>query len=206
LVDVYFNTNATLLDKIAVNKLIDAKLPRLSVSFEGYTKKVYEKYRVGSDFDKVVKNIEHLQMTKALKEIFYPYLRIQTVLLPELKRYVSGYVKFWQQIADEVGFLDYQPRVEKYKFKKSNWACQQLWQRMGVLVDGTIIPCNHDERKLNALGNIKDTTIYEAWHSNKMNLMRQQHKIGASHFCESCRICYLRHSEILKEEQNDSGS
>ena len=199
LIDVYFNTNATFLGEKNARKLIDAKLDRFSVSFEGYTKKVYERYRVNSDFRLVVNNIKRMQQIKKDLGVNYPKIRVQTVLLPELKKNIDNYIDFWKPIADEVGFLDYQPRTEKFEVLKSKWCCQQLWQRMGILVDGTIIPCNHDERKLMSLGNIRDTSIYDAWHSDTMQAMSNNHKIGISHAIPSCRICYLRESEILKE-------
>jgi len=200
LVDVYFNTNAFFLDEDKARKLIDAKLDRFSVSFEGHNKAVYEKHRIGSNYEKVVSNIKKMQKIKQDLGVNYPKIRIQTVLLPEIKDYIDEYIEFWKPIADEVGFLDYQPRVEKSKVLKSNWCCPQLWQRMGILVDGTIIPCNHDERKLNELGNVRDTKIYDAWHSLEMNVTRAHHIMGNSHAIPSCKICYLRESEILKEK------
>lgn len=206
LVDVYFNTNAVLLDEKIANSLIDAKLDRLSISFEGYTKDIYERYRVGSDFDLVLNNIKNIQKLKHEYHVDYPKIRIQTVLLPELKSSIKLYIKFWKDIVDEVGFLDYQPRVEKRDMLIFDWSCCQLWQRMGILVDGTIIPCNHDERKLIQLGNVNDVSIREAWFSNKMNEMRELHKSGKSHLIKSCKDCYLRVSEIMKEKENDSSS
>ena len=206
LIDVYFNTNAVLLNKRLANRLIDAKLDRLSISFEGCTKKVYESYRVGSDFDLVVNNIETIQEIKRKRHVDYPKIRVQTVLLPELKKDIKSYIEFWKAKVDEVGFLNYQPRVEKRDNLMSDWSCCQLWQRMGILVDGTIIPCNHDERKLMQLGNIADISIRDAWLSDKLHEMRKLHEAGKSHLVKSCKDCYLRESEIIKENKNDSGS
>lgn len=201
LIDVYFNTNAVLLNEKTANSLIDAKLDRLSISFEGYTKDVYERYRVGSDFDLVVNNIKAIQEFKKERHVNYPKIRIQTVLLPELKSDIESYIEFWKDKADEVGFLDYQPRVEKRSELISDWSCCQLWQRMGILIDGTIISCCHDERKLMQLGNITDVSIHDAWLSKKIHEMRELHKAGKSHLIESCKDCYLRESEIMKRKE-----
>lgn len=203
ILDIYFNTNGKLLNKKIAKELIDIGLNRISISFEGYTKEVYERYRVGSDFDTVVNNIKEIQALKNKLSVSHPKIRIQTVLLPELKKDMDNYVSFWKDIVDEVGFLDYQPRVDKRDVLISDWSCSQLWQRMGVLVDGTIIPCNHDERKIMELGNIDTTSIQDAWHSNKIDYMRMLHKKNKSHIVKSCRNCYLRNSEIMKEENNE---
>ena len=54
ILDVYFNTNATLLTEALVHQLIDAGLDRISISFEGITKEAYEAYRAGAKYDKVI--------------------------------------------------------------------------------------------------------------------------------------------------------
>jgi radical SAM protein with 4Fe4S-binding SPASM domain len=206
LIDVYFNTNGYFLNDENARKLIDSGIDRISLSVDGYTKSMYEKHRVGSSFKKVVSNVKNLRRLKKIMNIDYPKVRIQTVLLPKIKIKLRQYIDFWKPMCDEIGFLDYQPRVEKSKTLKSKWYCSQIWQRIGILVDGTIIPCNHDERKIMSLGNIRDTTIYDAWHSLNLHVMRLYHKTGYSHSVPSCKICYLRESEILKERKNDSSS
>lgn len=207
LIDVYFNTNATLLNGARARKLIAAGLDRISISIEGHTKEVYEKYRVGSNFETVVDNITRLQRLKNELGVTYPKVRVQTVLLPELSDQIDEYVAFWTEIVDEVGFLDYQPRIDKRDPLISDWSCCQLWQRMAILVDGTIIPCNHDEKKIMQLGTINEVSIHDAWHSKKLNKMRLKHKVGNAHLIPSCNDCYLRASEIRKEkDKNDSSN
>ena len=84
LIDVYFNTNAMLLDGNMAKKLIDAGLDRLSISFEGYTRDVYEKYRLGSKFDTVLQNIDSMMELKQKFGVAHPKIRVQTVMLEEL--------------------------------------------------------------------------------------------------------------------------
>ena len=90
IMDVYFNTNAVRLNESAIRSLIDAGLDRISISFEGYTQEVYEKYRVGAKFNHVVKNIEMLRDIKKELGTEKPLVRIQTVLVPELKDHSKG--------------------------------------------------------------------------------------------------------------------
>src|SRR3990170_5316515 len=73
-----------------------------------------------------------------------------------------------------------------------------VWQRMAIWWDGTIMPCNHDDNGLISLGNVSKTTIRNAWHSEKMNYIRETHKKGMAHEIPACDGCYLRDSEILK--------
>lgn len=198
LIDVYFNTNAMFLDKDMAGSLIDAGLDRISISAEGYAKDVYEQYRVGSDFEKVLSNIVNLQKEKKKRGVMHPKVRVQTVLLDEIKKDIEAYRKFWHKIADEVAYLDYKEMKERKKKLAFPWACPQIWQRMQVWWDGTMVPCNHDDEAGLRLGNIKEITIKEAWSSDFLNSLREKHKKGLAHQIPSCDGCYLRDSEIRK--------
>ena len=198
LIDVYFNTNAVLLTEDVSRKLIDSGLDRLSISIEGYTKEVFEKYRVGAEFETVLSNIENMQSLKKRLGVQHPKIRVQTVMLPDIKPIFEDYKKFWSQRADEVGFLDCKEMKNKKTGLKYLWACPQIWQRMAIWWDGTILPCNHDDDGLLALGNVADVSIKETWHSNKLSNIRNIHKKGVAHKIKACDGCYLRDSEILK--------
>ena len=203
LIDVYFNTNAILLGEDVAKKLIDSGLDRLSISFEGYTKSVYEKYRIGANYEKVLSNIENIQSLKRKLGVEHPKVRIQTVMLPELEETFDEYKKFWAERVDEVGFLDYKEMKIKKRNIKYPWACPQIWQRMAIWWNGTILPCNHDDDGLLVLGNVRTSTIKEVWNSNKLNNIREMHKKGNAHEIQACDGCYLRDSEILKLQEKE---
>ncbi len=59
--DVFFNTNATLLTKEKSIALINAGLDRMTVSFEGCEPEMYERSRVGAKFQQVVDNVVRLR-------------------------------------------------------------------------------------------------------------------------------------------------
>jgi len=203
LIDVYFNTNAILLTEEVSRKLIDTGLDRLSISFEGYTKDVYEKYRVGAKYEVVLENIEKLQQLKSKLGVRHPKVRIQTVMLPEISAIFDKYKDFWCQRADEVAFLDYKEMKEKKKGKQHPWVCPQIWQRMAIFWDGTILPCNHDDDGLLTLGNVNKVSVKEAWNSEKLNNIRNMHKQGVAERIPACEGCYLRDSEITKRREKD---
>lgn len=198
LIDVYFNSNAMLLTDDIARKLIDAGLDRLSISFEGITKDVYEKYRVGAKYETVLSNIEKIQLLKKKLGVEHPKIRIQTVMLPEIENTFEEYKRFWSKVADEVGFLDYKEMKVKKKGVKYPWACPQIWQRMAVWWDGTILPCNHDDDGVLAFGNIHEVSIKDLWRSLFLNDIRDKHRNGMAHTVPACDGCYLRDSEILK--------
>ena len=198
--DVYFNTNGVLLTDPVIRDLIDAGLDRISVSFEGYEKEVYERYRVGSEFGKVVGNITRLREIKEELGVEKPLVRMQTVLVPELQGKEKEYAAFWSPRVDEVAYLD-------MKDEEGNpdhcgiidpWACPQLFQRMTITWEGTLLPCVHDIYEWMAFGNIRDMSIREVWQSGNEREYRELHRTGNAHLIRSCDRCPLRENEIRK--------
>ena len=201
LIDVYFNTNAILLKEETAEALIEAGVDRISISIEGYNKDVYEKFRVGGDFERVFSNIKKLKEVKKRKCSEKPKIRIQTVLLNELSKDLNNYANFWSPFADEICYIDYKEESDsslRMKDLEYPWACHQLWQRMIIWWDGTILPCNEDDRGQFALGNIRDRSIKSAWDSIYHGILREKHIAGKSHEIPVCNTCYLRDSEIKK--------
>ena len=201
LIDVYFNTNAMLLDEQVAEALIDAGLDRISISMEGYTKDVYEHYRVGGNFEKVKANIACLRELRTKKNSQTPKIRIQSVRLPEVVAEQDNYVDYWRQYADEICFIDYKEEKDsslRLSGVEYPWSCHQIWQRMVVWWDGSIMPCNEDDRGQLTLGNIMNRSIKSAWDSVYHGLLREKHRMGKCHEIPVCNTCYLRDSEIKK--------
>lgn len=201
LIDVYFNTNALLLDESMAERLIDAGLDRISVSFEGTTREVYERNRVGSSHERVLANLAGLQELKRRRGVSHPRLRVQTVKLPEID--LEEYRRFWTERADEVAYLDYKEMKERRQGVVDPWVCPQLWQRLGVMYDGTIIPCNHDDDALLKLGDANRDRLRDCWHSAALTELRRRHRAGEAHLLPGCDGCYLRDSEIRKSREED---
>lgn len=199
-IDIYFNTNGMLLTEKTILRLIDAGLDRISVSVEGTDPESFERERRGAKFSKILQNIDHLMELRAQKGVKHPKVRVQTVALPGID--LAEYAEYWQPHCDEVAAIDYKEAEELERNKSledSDWACPQLWQRMTIEWDGTVIPCNNDDYRLLSPGNGKDKTIYDCWHDAAVNEARELHKQGKSHMVKACNGCPWRTTQILKK-------
>ena len=198
--DVYFNTNAVRLTEPVIRALVDAGLDRISISFEGFEKPVYESYRVGARFEQVVGNIETLKRVKEELGSAKPLVRIQTVLVPELAGREKEYAAFWAPRADEVAYLDMKDEEGNpdHRGIVSDWACPQLWQRMTITWDGKILPCVHDIYEWMSFGNVLDMSIKDAWRSAREEGFRCLHRTGKAHEIPACDRCPLRENEVSK--------
>lgn len=201
--DVYFNTNATMLTERAVHALIDAGLDRISVSFEGITRDVYEANRVGAKYEKVVENIRALRRIRDGRGVAHPQIRLQTVLLPELREQFGDYVAFWKDVADEVAYLDHRREgpLDDHRGAVAGWSCPFLWQRMVILWDGTLLPClmhGVNDFTLLSLGNVQEIRIRDAWLGEATRRYRELHQRGQAHTLEACDRCSYRAMELEK--------
>jgi len=199
ILDVYFNTNAMLLTKEMSLSFIYAGLDRISISVEGIDPVVFERERKGANFARILQNIDTLiELREQRNYGDYPKVRVQTVRLPGLD--LNEYVEFWQSHCDEVAAIDYKDVKNRNMHLIDNyWACPQLWQRMTIEWDGTIMPCNNDDFRYLSLGNLKEKNIYECWHNTIVKWARILHEKGMSHLLESCNGCPWRTAQILKE-------
>ena len=77
---VHINTNATTLRDKQAALLLDAKLDKLTVSFDGADKETYERMRVGAKFDLTLKNVRSFLLEKKRRNLTYPYTVIQVIL------------------------------------------------------------------------------------------------------------------------------
>ena len=201
IIDVFFNTNAVFLTEEKAKMLIDTGLDRLTISFEGFDKTVYERNRVGANFEEVVANVERLRSLRDKLGVSKPKIRVQTVLIPELKDCMDNYVAFWEDRVDQVSYNDMEPSVDtvlqRIKQVKSTWICPFPYQRMTIMWDGTVTACKNDYNGKLALGNINHDSLEKCW-IHSLKTLREQHRKGLAHEIQACRECPLRLSELTK--------
>ena len=161
-VEVMFNTNATLLDEERARKLVQAGLDRIICSIDGHTPEVYNAIRVfphgPGEFDTVLKNIRGLRRIRDELGSETPFIRVQMVDMPENRNYVQEYTKFWlENGADAVAVdehMDYfsefvelsrsREEAEKKVRVYPEFRCEQPWQRLFVLYSGKVTMCCGD--------------------------------------------------------------
>lgn len=196
--DIYFNTNGMLLDETMCRRLIEAGLDRISISIDGTTAEAYEGVRLGAKFDLLLCNLETLIQLKKEYNVTYPKIRIQTVKFPYTD--ADAYKEKWQEYADEIAMVDYKDESIRNKSLRGKWACPQLWQRMTIEWDGTVLGCNNDDPRNINLGNAADRTIYDCWHDEALMKIRQLHMNGLSHEVLDCNGCPWRTAQFGKKE------
>lgn len=196
LIDVALNTNGTLMtEKLAV-ALLDAGLDRISFSIDGLYE-YYETHRWRSEFwDVSAKVIRFFELRTARN--YRTKIRVQTVRLPDLDLF--DYKEFWEDFCDEVGVVDLKDMTRREYGVKGAWVCPQPWQRLSVLWDGAILPCNHDDQEFGRLGYFPEMPLKKAWHGAGMRMVREAQRSGRAELVAACNGCFLRTAELKREK------
>ncbi len=201
IVDAFFNTNAMLLTEEKAKMLVDSGLDRLTVSCEGFEKEIYERNRLGANFEEVLANIEGLRKIREKMGSKKPKIRIQAVLIPELKERLDEFIAFWKDKVDQVSYNEMLDNIPGgIKPIRSSWICPFPYQRITIMWDGSITICYNDFYGKLVMGNIHSKSIRDCWVSSLEDL-RRIHREERAHEIEACAECPLRMNELKKHAE-----
>ena len=114
IIEVIINTNGTNLDEKKENELIDSGLDQLIYSFDGGTKKTYEKMRPGrfkkNNFEDVYNNIKNFDKIKKNKKSKFPITKIQMIMTKDTRNEVEDFYSLFNDIVDDVTITQYNER------------------------------------------------------------------------------------------------
>ena len=83
--------------------------------------------------------------------------------------------------------------------------CAGLWNTPMVHVDGSVTTCCLDEHMENRIGNLRESSLQELWHGERMNRWRVAHMEGR--FADSgplCTRCNWRSAGAYPADKADS--
>tara|TARA_X000000950_G_scaffold287389_1_gene399471 strand:- start:1351 stop:2694 length:1344 start_codon:yes stop_codon:yes gene_type:complete len=114
ILETIINTNATQLTEKLAEKLINSGLDLIIYSFDGGSKKTYEKMRPGrfkkNTFEKVYENIKNLKKIKEKLSSNLPYTKIQMILTKETSKEVDSFFDYFSDYVDDVTTTPYTER------------------------------------------------------------------------------------------------
>jgi len=197
ILEVMFNTNGLLLTPQKTQELVEVHLDYLIVSIDGATKETYEKIRAGGDFDLLKNNLEYFVKYRRERSLRKPLIRLQYVEMRENTHEVSAYLEMWRDKVDVMTVNRYSNRVncearlvlDMKQIGRAN--CYHPWRRMSIDWKGNAQICCGDWQNLCVLGNCREKTIYEMWHSEQFNEHRRKLKALRLDEIPCCRGCFV---------------
>jgi len=191
------STNAHYLTDENSKKTIESGLDKLIISIDGTTQDTYEQYRVGGQLEKVIagtKNI--LKWRKELKSKS-PHVVFQFLVVKPNQHQIDDVYRLAEELGvDEVALKTAQvydfengneliPTIEKYSRYAQNsggkWQiknkllnqCWRMWSGCVITWDGLVVPCCFDKDAKHQLGDLKQHSFKEIWHSEKYYAFRK---------------------------------
>jgi radical SAM protein with 4Fe4S-binding SPASM domain len=199
IMDLMFNTNATLLTEKMAYDLLESGLDDIFFSIDSIIPEKYNKIRVGADYDQVIENIKSFMKIKNEGNYKHVQTRTSMVVLPGTKQSeLDEYVKFWLPIVGIVGFdewIDHSTKRKELNDYNPNFICAQPFQRLFIMHEGTCTPCCVDATRGYPLGHVQEQSITEIWHGEKLTKMREAQTSGNYRSIEICKKCYIPFSK-----------
>ena len=192
------STNGHYLSENNCHSLINSGLKKITVSLDGSTQDVYEKYRVGGKMEKVLSGLKLLvQKRKELKRRF-PVIVIQFLVF----KYNEHQINEIRVLSKEIGvdrlelksaqiyhdekmgeLMPANPAYSRYKENKDGSYslknrpfnhCWRSWHSCVLTWDGLLLPCCFDKKGEYAFASLKDNKFEKIWKSNEFNHFRYQ--------------------------------
>lgn len=203
------HTNGLLLDKQYIEELCEAGIDRVVISLQGLDGDAYYKEcGVKIDFERFYYHLKYFYQKKRDTQIHIKIVdeavgderdRFYEMFSPIADRvFVESVVPLWTDLDMKTG------EVEKNKYGdtfKVQQCCPLVFYTINVLPDGTIYPCSHIRPPFK-LGNVKETTIYEAWNgAQKKTFMKDMLESGRFKM-EACKNCYIPQNTVMTPEDS----
>lgn len=213
---VSFPTNLSLkLDEASIDKLVKSRLDSLLVSLDGASEESYSKYRVGGNFELVLRNVRAIADAKQKYGFKRPKITWKFVIFDHNKHELDIVRKRHK----EYGFDDFEfvpdaysdeskENAQRYNedMRKSGKGCYWLWHAMIIRWDGEIYPCCRISEPFH-LGNAIQDNVREIWRSKKYRALRKGFS-GKGHQPDMnyiCRYCLGYDSGSSEGAENQTG-
>ena len=194
--EIKTNTNGTYLNEEICHAIFKNNVTQVVVSSDHYIKEDYERLRLGSNFEKVVKNVD---MLFNIRKEHYPdsltEIRISGI---DNERNLDRkkFKEFWIKRSDHVtaGFpLERWNTYENNVLPDIKDPCENLWDRMYVWFDGKVNPCDADYKSYLSYGNAKEYSLKELWNNKINSNIRNNHlnnKRNELNPCDRCGVTF----------------
>lgn len=199
-------TNGSKLELDFFKKMVDAGIDWITISVDGLDEE-YEKIRKPLKFNETFEKIKNMSLYKKENNLNKPVIKIQS-LWPSIKKNPEKFYNTFKPITDLIAFnplIDYLQKDADIVYI-DNFSCPQLYQRIVVGADGSVMMCSNDEENSHIIGDAKTTTIYDIWHGDKLNKVRELHlREDGYKNIDVCKRCYLPRETETNESAEVNG-
>lgn len=209
--EIMLNSNGNY-DVSLTEKMINAGLTWLSISLDAINPETYKRVRAGGDYYRAYATA--IDMCRFVDKINAQVSFVRQKLNNEEEK---SFVEFWKRMpVQKIVLGDFYNPGELIKNDKAfvvltytkpeKFSCPQIFQRILIWNDGKMFPCcqSFEGPEDLFLGNLKETNIFDAWHSEKMKNIRGCHATGDYQKVSTCSRCAYPKQKIQLSVENIS--
>jgi len=203
----YIITNGSVLNSKRAQKILEAGLDEMRVSFYGMGSDTYNTVMQGLDFEKTRDGL--LKFIKLRDELkFKTKIQISYLTLPENAKDEQHFKEYWEPLVDAIEIWrphnfgdgrDYRDREDEVRLKDKVTCGRPSTGALQIQWDGEVIPCCYDYNNKIILGNAFEQPILEVLNEKKYRLLRYAHDnglFGIFPYCDQCDQL-LPHADAL---------
>ena len=192
--DVILNTNGNLVNEDVARKLIQTRVDAIYFGIDAFSAETYSKFRVGGNYERVVRNVNYLLDLKGKMGVDRPRIVCQYVLMEGNEGEVDGFMKYWTSRGATVKV---RPKVSwagavkaENVDRRDRHPCYWGMQSFNVLYDGRVVLCAVDYDGRFVAGDISKQSIWDVWNSELKRKVRDIMLAGKweglPSFCRDC--------------------
>jgi len=197
--NVYFATNGTIMDREWAEKLIDCRVSKIMISLDAATKETYDYMRGrGRVFPTVEENIERLIKIRDQRGLDWPKVRVNFLKTKDNIHEAERFIEKWEDTVDMIGFQDLvalpdqqtgEDIMPMYSNRLDTFKCSFPFKLMVVDGYGQILPCCTFSGREMPLGEISEMSLKEAWDSKQMTQLKTLQEEGRYEENPVCKHC-----------------
>lgn len=181
-VAVSFPTNLSLtLNEEKISRLVSSGVDAIFISLDGASAHTYGQYRVGGDFDLVLRNVKTIARIRANLHRSRPRLIWKFVVLEHNRHEIAQVQNMYRKLGFDAYELveDYGSEAHKAarqtqnaKLIQQRKGCYWAWHTTTIRADGIVAPCclGHESFQL---GNTRTEDIVSIWRGERYAQLRQ---------------------------------
>ncbi|MCL5773148.1 MAG: radical SAM protein [Firmicutes bacterium] len=201
---IHFNTNGNLWNKNFIEGFLSFYKGSVIFSLDGF-KESHARIRVGSNYDRVVNNLELLLKMKGRDGFTNPAVGVAFCNYDQEPEEIEKFVEYWLPKVDVVSLCqvyDSDTKVISRKLNEIDPAkmqrviCRIPWENVEIGWNGDVIPCSsYIVTPEGIIGNLHQHSLKEIWEGDKLRAFRVKHrnyKLDGTKclFCERWKAWY----------------
>ncbi|VVB82680.1 Glycosyl transferase family 8 [uncultured archaeon] len=200
----YADTNLNYFNEKMAEKLVKSGMSWLTIAIDGASQKTYSKYRIGGDFNKVIRGVELINKFKKKYGSQTPHLEWQFIVFGHNEKEIGEAKKmadklnmsfFVRKSFDKNFSLPSKLNEIRKKWKvyegEKNF-CEQLWTAPRINYNGNVLGCCllYDEKY--TLGNVFKEGFFKVYNGKRMKKARDivlgKANFDKTIFCSNCEF------------------